>query len=201
MLLWIQEGNSHSFHKLNRTLLTMIPKKENALEVRDYRPISLVHRTAKLAARTLSLGLAPILPSIMSPNQNAFIKGRAIHNNYMLVQQFSKAMHATNTSSALLKLYIARAFDSGVIVPVGAAEITSLTEAHMFAPPPGPEDTEHSRGVCQAEPLSLMLFILVMDVLHHLIQKADQRGFVALLSGCREVCRTPLYANNAVVSL
>lgn len=36
------------FDTINTTLVTLIPKREGAEEVKDFRPISLVHSMAKL---------------------------------------------------------------------------------------------------------------------------------------------------------
>jgi hypothetical protein len=61
-------GRTHGFAKLNKALITLLPKKQDASTVRDYRPISLVHCIAKLIAKVMSLRLAPILPTLVSPN-------------------------------------------------------------------------------------------------------------------------------------
>jgi hypothetical protein len=77
---------AHGFEKINNAFVILLPKKQDACEVRDFRPISLVHGVAKLIAKTMSLRLAPILPTLVTPNQSAFIRGRSILDNYMLVQ-------------------------------------------------------------------------------------------------------------------
>jgi hypothetical protein len=41
-------GDGRGFGKLNRSLITLIPKRPDALEVGDFRPISLVHSFGKL---------------------------------------------------------------------------------------------------------------------------------------------------------
>jgi hypothetical protein len=44
-------------------------------------------------------------------NQNAFIKGRFIHDSFKLVQASAKQLHARKVVCLLLKIDIARAFD------------------------------------------------------------------------------------------
>lgn len=107
----IHLGRTHGFSKLNKALVTLLPKKQDANTVLDFRPISLVHSIANPVAKTMSLRLAPLLPTLISPNQSIFIKGRAIHDNFMMVQQLA-AFHAANSPTVLLKLDIARAFDT-----------------------------------------------------------------------------------------
>jgi len=59
---------------------------------KDFRPISLIHSLAKLIAKILANRLAPFLDSLVATNQSAFIRGRCIHDNYMLVQQTIKIL-------------------------------------------------------------------------------------------------------------
>ena len=82
-----------NFHKLNSAFITLIPKKDNADQVKDFRPISLVHSFAKLITKILASRLASRLNDLVSPNQNAFIKGRFIQDNFMLGQQTAKLLH------------------------------------------------------------------------------------------------------------
>jgi hypothetical protein len=48
----------------------------------------------------------------VSNSQSAFIKGRCIHDNFILVQQTAKALHRPKETRILLKLDITKAFDS-----------------------------------------------------------------------------------------
>jgi hypothetical protein len=78
-------GDGRGFEKLNRALIMLIPKKQGAIEVGDYRPISLIHSFAKLFSKLLATQLRPKMDGLISMNQSAFIKGRNLHNNFMLV--------------------------------------------------------------------------------------------------------------------
>lgn len=55
--------------------MVLLKKKQDAEQVKDYRPISLIHSVGKLFAKTLSRRLAPHLLDLVQPNQSAFIKG------------------------------------------------------------------------------------------------------------------------------
>jgi hypothetical protein len=90
----------------------LIPKKDRADNIKDFRPISLVHSFVKLITKILANRLASKLNVMMSPNQSAFIKGRFIQDNFMLVHQTSRLLHQQNKASLLLKLDITKAFDS-----------------------------------------------------------------------------------------
>lgn len=104
--------NGCGFQCLNEAFITLLPKWPNASSLADYRPISLIHLVAKLVAKVLSLRLAPRLGELVSVNQSAFLAGRCIHDNFMLVQQTDRHLHQIRAHRVLLKLDISRAFDS-----------------------------------------------------------------------------------------
>uniref|UniRef100_A0A453FFD9 Reverse transcriptase domain-containing protein n=2 Tax=Aegilops tauschii subsp. strangulata TaxID=200361 RepID=A0A453FFD9_AEGTS len=81
------------FSCLNQALLTLLPKRADARCLGDYRPISLIHLVAKIFAKVLSLRLAPKLNALVSANQNAFIPGRSLHDNFVLVRQSARLLH------------------------------------------------------------------------------------------------------------
>lgn len=110
----LQQGDARKLELLNSAYLTLIPKKADAWEAKDYRPISLVHSFAKLVTKMLANRLAPLLDSMFATNQSAFIRGRCIRDNFMLAQQAIKVLHRRKISSLFLKLDISKAFDSVV---------------------------------------------------------------------------------------
>jgi mannosylglycoprotein endo-beta-mannosidase len=77
-------GADQHFERLNTALLTLLPKVEGAVELKQFRPISLVHSFAKLVAKLLATRLAPQMPELVRCNQSAFIKGRCIQDNFVL---------------------------------------------------------------------------------------------------------------------
>jgi hypothetical protein len=101
-----------NFNLLNSAYIILLPKREEAESVKDYRPISLVHSFAKLVTKLLANRLAGRLNDLVSPVQSAFIKGRFIQDNFMLVQQTARYLHQQKQPRILLKLDITKAFDS-----------------------------------------------------------------------------------------
>jgi hypothetical protein len=94
-----------------RGLMTLLPKRADAITLGDYRLISLIHLIAKLFVKMLSLRLAPRLDELVSTNQNAFISGRSLHDNFILVKQSARLLHQLG-APRVLKLDLARAFYS-----------------------------------------------------------------------------------------
>jgi hypothetical protein len=84
-IISLQQGNAWKLELLNSAYLTLIPKKEEALPPADFRPISLVHSFTKLITKVLANRLAKKLNTMILTNQSAFIRGRCIHDNFILV--------------------------------------------------------------------------------------------------------------------
>jgi hypothetical protein len=111
-MLKIYVGDGRSFGRLNRALITLIPKKLGAEEVGDFRPISLVHSFAKLFSKLISNRQRPRMENLVSKNQSAFIKGRNLHDKFLLMRQLARKINRRKEPGVLLKLDLAQAFDS-----------------------------------------------------------------------------------------
>ena len=74
--------------------------------------LSVLCTVLQLVTKLMANRLAPHLNSMVATNQSAFIQGRCIHDNFMLVQQTIKVLHRRKISSLFLKLDISKAFDS-----------------------------------------------------------------------------------------
>jgi hypothetical protein len=53
-VLKIYVGDSRGFARLNRAYITLIPKRQNASEVGDFRPISLVHSFSNIFSKIMA---------------------------------------------------------------------------------------------------------------------------------------------------
>jgi hypothetical protein len=94
-VLKLYVGDGRNFGKINCAYITLVPKKSDAEEVGDYRPISLVHSFAKLFSKLLANRLRPKMEKLVSCNQSAFIKGRNLHDNFLLVRQLARKIHTS----------------------------------------------------------------------------------------------------------
>ena len=61
---------------MNASFLTLIPKKCNVVNIKDFRPISLVGSVYKLLSKVLANKLRAVLDNLISKTQNLFVGGR-----------------------------------------------------------------------------------------------------------------------------
>lgn len=100
-------------HGVNATHLALIPKLDNPESVSHFRPIALCNVTYKCVSKVLANRIKLVLPSIISPNQAAFVHGRNILDNILLSHELIRNFHRSSISSrCALKMDLRKAFDS-----------------------------------------------------------------------------------------
>lgn len=98
---------------VNSTILALIPKKTPAQTMKDFRPIACCNLIYKVISKLLFNRLKMILPSVIEPNQCAFIKGRLLMENICLANELVKGYHLISTSDrSTVKFDIFKAFDN-----------------------------------------------------------------------------------------
>ena len=63
---------------LNATFLVLVPNKEGAENLKDFKPISLVGSLYKLLAKVLANRFKNVMGKVISEPQNVFVEGRQI---------------------------------------------------------------------------------------------------------------------------
>ncbi|KAM0841276.1 hypothetical protein ACQ4PT_059121 [Festuca glaucescens] len=207
-------ATSRNLHLLNSATMILLPKTPDAVHPRDFRPISLVHFFAKLITKVLAICLRPRLHELVRPCQSAFIKKRAIHDNFTFVRAQAKMFRQKKTPALLLKLDLQKAFDSiswEFLIQVLQAKgygrkwrnliscllLTASTRILVNG-----ELTDcilHRRGLCQGDPLSPLLFVIATDVLAALFDLADRLGTLKRNPNLLPSSRISLYADDVVI--
>lgn len=147
-------------------------------------------------------------------NRSAFIKGRSLHKNFMLVRQVARKLHSNKIDSVVFKIDIARAFGSlswpflfkvlqskgfntkwmgwlSILLFTASMEILvngSPTRKIFFA-----------RGLRQGGPISPSYFVIAMEMLSVLFEKASETGLLDVLPGISARQKILVYADDVVM--
>jgi hypothetical protein len=134
-------GSLHAdnFHWLNSANIDLLPKKDGAEDITDFRPISLIHAIAMIISKMLANRLGPLMNDLVSNAQRAFMKKRSIHDNFLYVKNLATRLHRNKIPALLFKLDIRKEFDSVSweyvvdLLQKGASQVGSETGLWPFS--------------------------------------------------------------------
>ncbi|KAL4369287.1 hypothetical protein GQ457_05G000700 [Hibiscus cannabinus] len=86
----------------NSTILTLVPKVEVPAHATDFRPIACCSTIYKCITKILTNRLKSCLPSVILPNQSAFLQGRDLVENVLLAQEIINDCSDTDVANDLV---------------------------------------------------------------------------------------------------
>lgn len=181
---------------LNRTHITLAPKIPILETLDQFRPISLCNFAYKTISKVMVNRLKPWLSKLIAREQSAFVSGRLIQNNIMIVQEVLHQLRAKNRRKkfpAVLKLDMKEAYDKvewdlleACLRKLGFDEkwitwvmqcVSPVSFSVKYNGNPLP-CFQPSRGLQQGDPLSPHLYILVANILSLILKKAVEDGSI-----------------------
>ncbi|XP_062099866.1 uncharacterized protein LOC133805720 [Humulus lupulus] len=175
---------------LNSTLLTLIPKVDHPTNASEFRPIACCNTLYKCISKMLCNRLNLVLPALISQNQGAFIKNRFLAHNVLILQDLLKGYNRRNVSPrCIMKIDISKAYDSidwnflenllnalcfpkrfikWIMICLRGSSYALVLNGSIQGRFKG------ARGLKQGDPISPLLFVIVMDYLTRLLLKTSR---------------------------
>ncbi|XP_010527341.1 PREDICTED: uncharacterized protein LOC104804698 [Tarenaya hassleriana] len=200
----------------NATIITLIPKRQGAVSLADFRPISCCNTVYKIVSTIIAKRLKPILQELISPNQTAFLKGRLMMENVLLATELIRDYnHKGSPPSAMIKIDIRKAFDTLSwdflmrilqainLPPQFVSWIKMCITTPKFSVNINGELAGYfkgRRGLRQGDPLSPYLFILSMEIFSRMLDQGASIGRFSPHPKCRQPSITHLsFADDVMI--
>ncbi|CAN6584292.1 unnamed protein product [Malus baccata var. baccata] len=180
--------------KLNHTNLVLIPKVSCPKTLGQYRPIALCNVGYKILAKVITNRLKKVIPKVISENQSAFVAGKNIQDNILVVHEILHSLTyqtGEDRSGMALKLDMAKAYDRvewGFLLvmmaklgfdPMFCKRIKECVSTPSYSILVNGTPTGHilpQRGLRQGDPLSPFLFLLCTEGFSALIRNRMEYG-------------------------
>ncbi|GBG72440.1 hypothetical protein CBR_g12016 [Chara braunii] len=175
--------------RMTHGVISLLFKKGDKAEVRNWRPISLLNVSYKILAKTLARRLGHHLPSLVEKDQGAFVRRRSIFNNIVTVVEVLKVVQAEDLNTAILLIDLEKAYDKvgwtfvmTTLRHMGFGEgfckwvvaLYTLSTSAVMVNGFLSSSFRLSRSLRQGCPLAPLLFVLQMEVLLNCIRRHPQ---------------------------
>ncbi|KAL5715982.1 hypothetical protein ACHQM5_017730 [Ranunculus cassubicifolius] len=204
--------------RLNNSFITLVPKIEGEKTVGDYRPISLISGIYKIISKVLASRLKTVMPELVSEFQSAGIEGRQVQEGVLVANELLDSQIRSKKPGTIFKLDFLKAFDhvswNFCLDVLGRYGFKSkwigwikacLHSSHSSVLVNGRVNGHFkgSRGLKQGDPLSPMLFVLMVEVLTQLILKAQEEGLIEGWQTKQGGMRVPIlqYADDTLIMM
>jgi hypothetical protein len=96
---------------LNATMITLIPKENEARTPGLYRPITLFNVVYKIISKVIANRLKPLLPTLVSQEQVGFIEGIQILDNIIHAHELIHMLKIQRRGGVIIQLDLTKAYD------------------------------------------------------------------------------------------
>ena len=92
-------------------MLTLLPKKGDLQQIRNWRPVSLLCSDYKLLSKALANRLKKVMEQLIHRTQTYCVPGRTIVENVSLIRDILEASSSLGSEAGLVSLDREKAFD------------------------------------------------------------------------------------------
>jgi Reverse transcriptase (RNA-dependent DNA polymerase) len=103
--------NFIDLQRINLASICLIPKRQDANLVTQYRPISLINYSVKIITKTLTKRLVPLMDTLIAHTQTSYIKGIYILDNVVYAHEALHTISKKNIKCFLFKINLETVFD------------------------------------------------------------------------------------------
>src|SRR3954463_7165670 len=182
---FLQVGQLDLF-RLNFGNIILLPKVNNAERIQQYRPICLLNVSFKIFTKVATIRLNSVADNVVSPSQTAFMQGRNILDGVVILHETIHELHSKKLNGVLSKIDFEKAYDKvnwsflqqtlrmkgfseewraliHSCVSGGSAAVNINDDIRCFF--------QTKKGLRQGDPLPLILFNIVSDMLAIMIER------------------------------
>ncbi|GBG78930.1 hypothetical protein CBR_g28646 [Chara braunii] len=113
-------------------VISVLFKKGDKSNIRNYRPISILNVSYKLLAKTLAVKFGKILPKLVEKDQGAFVQGRSISINILTAIESIEIIQAEHVDLAVLLLDMEKAYDKAMAEKCGKFRVRESTKVQTW---------------------------------------------------------------------
>ncbi|KAM0069892.1 putative RNA-directed DNA polymerase [Helianthus debilis subsp. tardiflorus] len=205
----ISAGSGSSF-------ITLVPKVLDPVSLNNYRPINLVGVINKVISKVVANRIRRVLDGNISDSQSAFLSGRFILDGPLIINEIISWVKKQKSKAFFVKLDFEKAYDNvswcfvldilrqmgfpdiwcnwiaGILKSASSSVLVNGSPTFIF---------KCEKGVRKGDPLSPFLFLIVMEALSCMFDRAKEEGIIKGICtpNAGPIITHLLYADDALV--
>lgn len=174
-----------------KSAICLLHKKGSRAEPSNYRPIALMQVDVKALSKVLTFRLQRCISKLIHQDQKAFVKGRSLHHHVRYLSDLQNLCTERDETAFAMFLDFEKAYDRvdwdfmfKILHKMGCGSsfvdwvrlLYCQPQAHLLINGQIQDALQPTRGVKQGDPLSALLFLLVIEPLGNLLREHEEYG-------------------------